>query len=221
MVRRPEEAGNLWLARALWEVGAVRFGDFTIGRSTVHSPVYINVRRLISRPRILKRASLVMTREVQAELTRLHPTYHAFQLVAGVPLGGLHVATAYSLTTNIPMIYAHPRQDGNRQYAIEGHYEPDQTVLIIDDLITSGGSVLETASVLSQEGLQVRDALVLIDRGEGATGRLRQHGYNLHSILSLEVMLNYYLSTQRIDQNLHRKCIAYIERKRHEYAGNS
>ena len=55
MPRRPEEAGNLWLARALWEVGAVRFGDFTIGRSTVHSPVYINVRRIISRPRVLKR----------------------------------------------------------------------------------------------------------------------------------------------------------------------
>ena len=80
---------------------------------------------------------------------------------------------------------------------------------------------METASVLSQEGLQVRDALVLIDRGEGAAGRLRQHGYNLHSILSLEVMLNYYLSTQRIDQNLHRKCTEYIERKRKEYAGNS
>lgn len=221
MVRRHEEAGNLWLARALWEVGAVRFGDFTIGRSTVHSPVYINVRRLIGRPRILRRASLVMAREVQAELARLHPTYRAFQLVAGVPMGGLHVATAYSLTTNTPMIYANPRQDANRHYTIEGHYEPDQVVLIIDDLITSGGSVLETGALLQQEGLQVRDALVLIDRGEGAAARLKQHGYSLHCILSLEVMLNYYLSTQRIDQNLHKKCIEYIGRKRHEYAGNN
>src|SRR2546423_13552664 len=93
MVRHREEAGNLWLARALWEVGAVRFGDFTIGRSTVHSPVYINVRRIISRPRILKRCGLVMVREVQAEAGRLHPTYHPFQIVAGVPLGGLHIAT--------------------------------------------------------------------------------------------------------------------------------
>jgi len=216
MVRRHEEAGNLWLARALWEVGAVRFGDFTIGRSTVHSPVYINVRRLISRPRILKRVSLVMAREVQAELARLHPTYQPFQLLAGVPLGGLHLATAFSLAANIPMIYAHPRQDANRHYNIEGHYEPDQTVLIVDDLITSGGSVLETGALLQNEGLVVRDALVLIDRGEGAGARLRRHGYTLHCILSLEVMLNYYLSTQRIDQNLHRKCIEYIARKRHD-----
>lgn len=221
-MRKREEAGNLWLARALWEVGAVRFGDFTIGRSTVHSPVYVNVRRIISRPRVLKRVGLVMSREVQAELAKLHPTFHPFQLLAGVPLGGLHIATALSLTGNVPMIYAQPKKaDDIRHYSLEGHYEPDQSVLIVDDLITSGGSVLETASLLQQEGLQVRDVLVLIDRGEGAATRLHQHGYTLHSVLSLEVMLNYYLSTQRIDQNLHRKCLDYITRKRQEYGGTA
>ncbi len=215
MPRKQEEAGNLWLARALWEVGGVRFGDFTLGRTTVHSPVYINVRRIISKPRILKRIGQVIAREVAAESARLHPRFHPFQLVAGVPIGGLHIATAFSLTTNIPMIYQYSKPE-NRHYTIEGHYEPDQTVLIIDDLITSGGSVLETAGLLQQEGLQVQDVLVLIDRDEGAATRLRQHGYNLYSILSLEVMLNYYLSTQRIDQNLHRKCIDYITHKRGE-----
>jgi orotate phosphoribosyltransferase len=221
MVRHREEAGNLWLARALWEVGAVRFGDFTIGRSTVHSPVYINVRRIISRPRILKRCGLVMVREVQAEAARLHPTYHPFQIVAGVPLGGLHIATSFSLTGNIPMVYINPKVDEHRHYQIEGHYEPEQSALIIDDLITSGGSVLETASQLQQDGLQVRDVLVLIDRGEGAAPRLKQHGIALHSILSLEVMLNYYLSTERIDQNLHKKCSDYIAKKRQEYGASS
>ena len=124
MPRRPEEAGNLWLARALWEVGAVRFGDFTIGRSTVHSPVYINVRRIISRPRVLKRVGRVMARDIDAELGRLHPKFHPFQLVAGVPMGGLHVATTFCLVTNTPMIYTHPRSESNRSNPLEGHYEP-------------------------------------------------------------------------------------------------
>ena len=88
---------------------------------------------------------------------------------------------------------------------------------IIDDLITTGGGILETASFLQEEGLQVKDAMVLIDRGEGATERLRHHGYNLYSVLTLEVMLNYYLSTGRIDQNLHKKCCDYIQVKRCEY----
>ena len=218
MPRRTEEAGNLWLAKALWEAGAVRFGDFTVGRSTVHSPVYVNVRRIISRPRVLKRVGRVVAREVEAELGLLRTRIHPFELVAGVPFGGLHAATSYSLTTNTPMIYVHPRGANHRPYAIEGHYEPDQHVLIIDDLITSGGSVLETAEVLKEEGLQVRDVMVLIDRGEGATQRLRRAGFNLSSLLTLEVMLNYYLSTRRIDENIHKKCCDYILSKRQEAA---
>lgn len=220
MPRRTAEVENLWLARALWELQAVRFGDFTLGRSTVHSPIYVNLRRIISRPRVLKRAARVMVRDVEAELGRLRPRFHPFQLIAGVPIGGLHMATAFSLTTNVPMIYPYPKSDGTRSYVIEGHYEPDLTVLLVDDLVTTGGSILETAAILEEEGLQVKDAIVLIDRGEGATARLRTHGYNLYSILTLEVMLNYYLSTGRIDQNLHKKCCEYIQQRRREH-GNA
>ncbi len=216
MPRKTEEAGNLWLARALWDVGAVRFGDFTIGRSTIHSPAYVNARRLISRPRILKRVAQVMVKEIQAELALLRPHIHPFSLVAGVPFGGLLIATAYSLSTNVPMIYAHPRVVDGRNYVVEGSYEPNQAVLIIDDLITSGGSVIETADLLTNEGLDVKDVMVLIDRGEGAGTRLRRAGYNLHSMLTLEVMLNYYLSTGRIDQRLHQKCYDYVLAKRAE-----
>ncbi|MBI2886340.1 MAG: phosphoribosyltransferase [Chloroflexi bacterium] len=215
MPKRTGEAENLWLARALWELGGVRFGDFTLGRSTEHSPVYVNIRRIISRPRVLRRAARVMAQYVEAELGRLHPRVHPFQLVTGVPVGGLHIATAFSLATNSPMIYAYPARAANshRRYAVEGAFEPDQTVLIVDDLITSGSSVLEVADVLRQEGLRATDAIVLIDRGQGAAARLRQHGCTLHSILSLEVMLNYYLSTGRIDQNLHKKCCAYLQQQ--------
>ncbi|HLC29512.1 MAG TPA: phosphoribosyltransferase family protein [Dehalococcoidia bacterium] len=217
MPKRPEEAENLWLARALWELGGVRFGDFTIGRSTVHSPVYVQPRRLISRPRAFKRAARVMTKTVAAELARLRPGLHPFQLVAGVPLGGLHFATAFSLYSNIPLIYPNLGDAANGRHAIEGHFEPGQTVLIIDDLITTGGSVLESARILEQEGLLVKDALVLIDRGEGGAARLRRRGYTLTAILQLEAMLNYYLSTRRMDQGLHRKCCEYIRQKRKEY----
>ena len=49
----PEDVGNLWLAKALWDLGAVQFGDFTIGRTTQHSPIYVNLRLLISSPRAL------------------------------------------------------------------------------------------------------------------------------------------------------------------------
>jgi orotate phosphoribosyltransferase/uridine monophosphate synthetase len=197
-------------------VRAVRFGDFTLGRTTVHSPVYINVRRIISQPRVLKRAVRFMSRELAADQQRLHPRFEPFHLVAGIPFGGLHIATAFSLSTNTPLIYTQPRGD-NRNYVIEGTYEPDQSVLLLDDLITTGGSVLETAALLREEGLRVHDIMVLVDRGVGATARLRQQGYSLYSVLTLEVMLNYYLSTGRIDEALHRKCCEYIVHQRETY----
>ena len=51
--RRPTRKGNLWLAETLWKLGAVQFGSFTLGRTTVDSPVYVNLRLLIGHPTAL------------------------------------------------------------------------------------------------------------------------------------------------------------------------
>jgi orotate phosphoribosyltransferase len=211
----PKESGNLWLARILWQMGAVQFGDFTLGRTTVNSPVYVNPRLLVSVPNALRRAARVMAMEARYELARRRPGVSEFQLVAGVPLGGLHLATAFSLITKVPMVYPYSSREGQgNNHVIEGRYQEGQTVLIIDDLITTGGSVLEMADLLRAHGLIVRDAMVLIDREEGATERLKSHGYNMLSVLSLEVMLNYYLSTGRIGEALYRQCTTYLESRR-------
>lgn len=212
MSSRSRESENLWLARELWDMGAVRFGDFTLGRSTVHSPVYVNPRLLISKPTALRRAARVIVMETNYELARRKQGVSPFELVAGVPFGGLHLATAFSMITRVPMIYAYPSMDddvrGNRY--IEGKHSDGQSVLVIDDLVTTGGSIIETLDRLREEGLVVKDAVVLIDRGQGARERLHQHGCNLYTILSLEVMLNYYLSTGKITEALHRKCLDYL-----------
>lgn len=221
MVRNRKELGNLWLAKALWDLGGVEFGDFTLGRTTVNSPIYLNPRLLVSKPTALRRAARVISQETFYELVRRRPRVSPFDLVAGVPYGGLHLATAFSLATRTPMIYAYTRSSrpGSGPRVLEGRYQPGQTVLIIDDLATTGGSILMTAALLREVGLIVRDAVVLIDREEGAAERLRRHGYNLLSILSLKVMLNYYLSTGRITEFWHRKCMEYLESGRAQQHG--
>src|SRR5437867_2461438 len=216
-----ENAGNPWLAKSLWDLGAVQFGDFTIGRTTQHSPVYVNLRLLISNPRALARAARVMHETVQTLQVMRNPQVQSFQRVCGIPFGGLHLATAFSLRSRVPLVYVHPAKErnGNRVF-VEGLYETAEHVLLIDDLVTSGGGIVETGRFLSANaGLQVRDVLVLLDRQEGAKEQLRARGYNLISILGLETMLNYLMASGLIEEEAYRRSVEYIEARRAERGG--
>ena len=213
-----EDVGNQWLAQALHEVDAVQFGDFTMGRTTINSPVYVNLRKLVSNPRALARAARVMQEKVQTLQSKLHPQVQPFQRVCGIPFGGLHLATAFSLHTTTPMIYVHPAKERNgSRVFVEGVYEEGEHVLLIDDLVTTGGGIIETAEFLrTNAGLLVRDVLVLVDREEGARERLKGRGYNLNSILGLEAMLNYLMASEKIDEKWYRKSIDYLQQRRSE-----
>jgi orotate phosphoribosyltransferase/uridine monophosphate synthetase len=204
---------NLWLAETLWKLGAIQFGDFSFGRTVVHSPVYVNLRLLIGNPTALWRAAQVTLEEIVALQSMREPRVARFDLVAGVPFGGLHLATAYSLTAKVPMIYLHPREDGAGN-DIEGLYSPNQTALIIDDLITGGRSILETVLPLEEAGIRVRDAVVLMDRQQGGRERLRDFGINLVSILTLEVALNYLMSSGKISEEWYRRSMEYLKANR-------
>jgi orotate phosphoribosyltransferase len=201
---------NLWLAETLWKLGAVQFGSFTLGRTTVDSPIYINLRLLISHPTSLWRAAHIIWEELQALQAMLHPQVQPFDLVAGVPFGGLHIASAFSLTAKVPMIYLHPRPD-DLGSDIEGIYHPNERALIMDDLLAGGGSILETALQLTEGGLIVRDAVVLLDRQQGGRDRLHRQGINLISILTLEVLMNYLMSNGKIAEDWYRKTMAFLD----------
>jgi len=220
MAQLRKDAGNLWLAKALWDLGAVQFGDFTLGRTTQHSPVYVNLRLLSSNPRALQRAGRVIHEEVQTLQRMRNPRVQPFQRVSGIPFGGLHLALAYSLASKVPLVYIHPAKERNGARAfVEGKHERGEIVLLVDDLITSGGNVIETAAFLKMEaGLQVKDVVVLLDRQEGAEERLRRHGYNLISILGLEAMLNYLMASGRIDEQWYRLSVDYVRGRRGEVA---
>src|SRR3970282_292658 len=145
---------NLWLAEALWRLGAVEFGEFTLGRTAVGSPAYLNVGNLIGHPPAAWRAAPAIHEEITALQAIRHPQMDPFDLVAGVPIGGLHIATAYSLTAQVPMVYLPPGPDD--ESAIEGVFEPGQTAIIMDELVTGGGSLAETGERLRQAGLLVK-----------------------------------------------------------------
>jgi orotate phosphoribosyltransferase/uridine monophosphate synthetase len=201
---------NLWLAEALFRLGGVKFGSFTLGRTTVDSPIFVDPKVLLREPRILARAAHLIKSEVDAGLAMREPRFQPFDLVAGVPYGGLHLATAYSLESDIPMIYGIPPRNDGGEAKIEGRFKPGESVLIIDDLMTTGGSLLETKQILSDARLTVHDAIVLVDRAQGGVERLKRHGLHLVPLLNLSQMLNFYMSRGMIQEEDYRRSLEYV-----------
>jgi orotate phosphoribosyltransferase len=215
-VAKEQSLDNLWLAQILFDLGGVQFGNFTVSESAVSSPVFVNPKVLISNPTALRVASKLMQQEINLAQSLRRPRVHPFTLVAGVPVGGLLLAMSYSLETNIPMIYARIRPEGTGKRGIEGRFSSGDTALIFDDLITRGSSVLETATMLEDNNIKVKDVIVLIDREHGAAEHLRHHGYNLLSILKLDVMLTHYVSKGLISEETYRTCAEYLRSKQDE-----
>jgi orotate phosphoribosyltransferase/uridine monophosphate synthetase len=173
----------------------------------------VNLRLLIAHPTALAKAAQILVHEVQTLQAMRHPQIEPFDVVCGVPFGGLLVAEAFSLTAKVPLVYLHPRKD-DLESDVEGIYHPSQTALIMDDLITGGGSINVTASRLRDEGLFVRDAIVLFDRQSGGRNSLTDNGIRVVSLLTFEVLLTYLHSTAKISDDWYRKSMAYFEENR-------
>jgi orotate phosphoribosyltransferase/uridine monophosphate synthetase len=209
---------NLWLAEALFRLGGVKFGNFTIGRSTVNSPIYIDPKVLLREPRILARVAHLIKTETELGLAMREPRFQTFDLVAGVPYGGLHLATAYSLASDVPMIYGIPPREPATTAKIEGRFKEGETVLVIDDLMTTGGSLIETLDILKGAGLTVHDAIVLVDRGQGGVERLKRQGLHMVPLLNLTLMLNHYMSQGLISEEEFRNSLDYVSTHQHDEA---
>ena len=218
MMSKDNTLDNLWLARALWELGAVTFGDFTLGGSTVNSPVFVNPKLLISNPTALRVAAKLMYQEVTLAQSLKRTKSQPYDVVAGVPVGGLLLATAYSLESATPLIYPRTKPEGTGERGVEGRYSAGSRALLVDDLITGGRSVLETATFLDEHGVKVHDAVVLVDRDQGAAARLKHAGIHLISILKLDVMMNSFRSLGLIDEDQHQRYLTYARNARSDSA---
>jgi orotate phosphoribosyltransferase len=207
--------GKLWLAEMLWRLGAVQFGDFSLGRTVRNSPVYVNAKLLISRPDALKRTVRLIEDELEMGMVLRKPTVQPFDAIAGVPIGGLHVATALALQMEKPLLYLRPPRDAQEVVAphVEGIYRPGQRVLVVDDLAAGGGSLVETVVGLREAGLLVTNCVVLIDREQGAGARLDAIGVRLHPILSLEIMLNFLHNAGHVTRADLDRTLAYFRRE--------
>ena len=180
------------LADELLSAGCIKFGEFTL-KSGLKSPIYIDLRRIITYPKLLEQIGA-------AYLPLLNDL--KFDRIAGLPYAAIPIATAISLAGNYPMIY--PRKEAKSygtKAEIEGEYHAGETVVVIDDLATTGGSKFEAIEKLTGAGLVVKDVVVLIDRQSGAKESLAGAGYSLHAVLTIGQLLEYWEETGKVEKD--------------------
>jgi uridine monophosphate synthetase len=179
------------LADGLLSAGCIEFGEFTL-KSGLKSPIYIDLRQIITYPKLLADVA-------QAYLPIL--SILQFSRIAGLPYAAIPIATAISLVGNYPMIY--PRKEVKTygtKAEIEGEYHAGETVVVIDDLATTGGSKFEAIEKLTGAGLVVKDVVVLVDRQSGAKESLEQAGYAMHAVLTISQLLDYWEMTGKVEK---------------------
>jgi uridine monophosphate synthetase len=188
----------------LLSAGCIKFGDFTL-KSGLKSPIYIDLRMIISHPKLLE--------QIGAAYLPLLKTLK-FDRIVGLPYAAIPIATAISLQGGYPMIY--PRKEVKTygtKAEIEGEYHAGETVVIIDDLATTGGSKFEAIEKLTGAGLVVKDVVVLIDRQSGAKESLAQAGYSMHAVLTIAQLLDYWEETRRVEKDRILETREFLKRK--------
>ena len=153
------------LIEAFFSERAILFGHFVL-TSGKESDYYINVKKLSTNPMALKLIAKLMAQEARKEGIE-------FEGVAGPELGAVPIATALALETGKPLVIVRKKPKGHGTGSqIEGEVGPGERILLVEDVTTTGGSVLRAAEVLEREGAEIAAIMVVVDREEGAEKRI-------------------------------------------------
>jgi orotate phosphoribosyltransferase len=109
------------------------------------------------------------------------------EVLAGLELGGVPVATALALVSGLPVVFVRKaaKPYGTRRLA-EGADVAGRRVLVVEDVITSGGQVVASAADLRERGAVIDEALCVVDRGEGGAENLAKHGLRLRALFTAD-----------------------------------
>ena len=179
------------LILALDDIGAVRFGSFRL-KSGVQSPFYLDLRAAVTRPQLCR---------AMAELLVARTTALTYDAVVGIPYTAVPIASHISAITGKPLLQLRKeRKHYGTGGLVVGDYSAGMRCLVVDDLVTTGQSKLETIEALKAEGLQAEHIAVIIDRSSDAESQLAAHGLQLHALSSVAELVKTLLRAGRISR---------------------
>jgi len=173
MILMDEQRKNLLKLLTTHQV--IQFGKFTLA-SGRESDYYVDMKKAITDPRILSQIGEMMAEKIKDEMV---------DKVAGPALGAVPIATAVSLTSGIPMLMIRKSKKGyGTSKLIEGELKQDDRVVVVEDVTTTGNSLLKAVEAVKDSGGLVVRALVAVDREEGARENLLKKGVKLEPLVT-------------------------------------
>lgn len=167
-------------ATFLHQKGIIKFGDFTLA-SGKKSSYYVDLRLVPSYPHQFRTMIKYLQNNI-AESVGLN----SFDSLVSVPTGGLVIASALAIETVKPLIYVRSKpKDYGTSKSVEGQIHEGMKVVMIDDVATTGGSVVNAIKSLKEANITIKDAYVIVNRMEGADEALKELGVKLHSITNI------------------------------------
>ena len=167
-------------ATFLHQKGIIKFGDFTLA-SGKKSSYYVDLRLVPSYPHQFRTMIKYLQNNI-AESVGLD----SFDSLVSVPTGGLVIASALAIETVKPLIYVRSKpKDYGTSKSVEGQIQEGMKVVMIDDVATTGGSVVNAIKSLKEANITIEDAYVIVNRMEGADEALKELGVKLHSITNI------------------------------------
>ena len=166
------------LIQLLKECGAIKYGRFVLTSGAI-SDYYIDIKKASTDPKTLKTIAKKMSKYTKG-----------YDLLAGMELGAVPLVVALSLETDIPYVIVRKekREHGTQKY-IEGGDVKNKNVLVIEDVTTSGGSVIKTIQILRVNNAKVDKALVVVDRGNIAKDKLHNMEVEFISLVPISEIL--------------------------------
>ena len=192
------------IALELFRRGMIRFGDFVL-TSGLRSPFYIDLRRLWSHPDLAKAVVEALTRRLDLD---------RFDMFVGVATAGIPLAAYLSYATGKPMGYVRiERKEHGTRSQVEGE-AAGRRVAVVDDVATTGGSIIAAAHALRSAGAEPVLAVVIVDREQGAEENLKRENIEMVSLFKASKIFEKLLRAGAIDEETYRKCVEHIKSSR-------
>jgi len=181
----------------LHQNGIIKFGDFTLA-SGKKSSYYVDLRLVPSYPHEFRKMVKYLEKDIAQNIG-----LDEFDSIVSVPTGGLVIASALAMETVKPLIYVRSKpKDYGTSKSVEGKIHDGMKVLMIDDVATTGGSVVNAIKSLKEANISIKDAYVIVDRMEGAADAFSELGVKIHSILNILEITESLYEQNLIDQTV-------------------